>query len=77
MLGLMRLSPVVGLFPPVTDRRGRRFTPPGNGCITRATGGRAATGAGFRIDADWRVPDRGVLDATAERIRHGISQLPS
>jgi diadenosine tetraphosphate (Ap4A) HIT family hydrolase len=34
-------------------------------------------GDGFRIDADWRVRDRDELDATAERIRRGVSALPS
>jgi hypothetical protein len=28
-------------------------------------------GGGFRIDADWRMRDRGELDATAERIATG------
>jgi histidine triad (HIT) family protein len=32
-------------------------------------------GDGFRIDADWRVRDRGELDAAAERVRHGVSAL--
>lgn len=32
-------------------------------------------GDGFRLHAKWRLPGRGELDATAERVRQGIAAL--